>query len=347
MHCNELNAVNPLTHRGWNDLVQASPEYSFFHTSNWARVLVESNGCRPHYLGIQDGQRFSVLLPLMGIKSWMTGNRGYCLPFSDYCDPINDGYVSTQEIVDTALHAAEVHGWKSVEIRGGKLVHPDAILSSRFNRHTLSLEGTENEIFSKFRSNYRRKIKSGLKNQPDIEISHSAESMGHYYELHCITRKRHGLPYQPKKFFQKIYEHILSQGLGFVVLLSHKGRYVAGDVFFLFGEKALYKFGALDIRYQHLKPSYLVMWHAIKWLSQNGYKQLCFGRTDFEDNGLNQFKTGWGTRKERLYYYTVGSGKSSLIQNRNKLEKMGTFLFRRMPDPVLRISGSFLYRHFG
>jgi len=35
--------------------------------------------------------------------------------------------------------------------------------------------------------------------------------MGEYYRLHCLTRKRHGLPPQPTGFFQKIQEHIIAK----------------------------------------------------------------------------------------------------------------------------------------
>ena len=35
--------INPLYIEGWNELINGTPGHSFFHTSNWARVLNESS----------------------------------------------------------------------------------------------------------------------------------------------------------------------------------------------------------------------------------------------------------------------------------------------------------------
>ncbi len=347
LHGNEIEFSDPINQKDWNERLLNSTGYSIFHTSNWARVLFESNQCRPVYLSVQENKKFKFLLPLMSVNSWITGNRGVSLPFTDYCFPIHDGSLNSNQIYEKIASIAMMNGWKTVELRGGINNTAYSSITSKYHRHVLSIEGTEKEIFSKFRSNYRRKIKKGLKTKHKIIISQSSEDVINYYKLHCLTRKRHGLPYQPKSFFKKIDEHIISKRLGVIVLLSHEGRFVAGDVIFLFGDKAIYKFGGLDIRYQHLNASYIVMWEAIRWLSQNGYNQLCFGRTDIDDVGLNQFKKGWGTKTQELNYYTVGEGTASLITNRNKLKNIGQMLFSRMPDPVLKISGSLLYRHFG
>ena len=44
---------------------------------------------------------------------------------------------------------------------------------------------------------------------------------------------------------------------GFVALASYSNRVVAGAVFFHFGSKAIYKYGASDRNYQHLRANNL------------------------------------------------------------------------------------------
>jgi lipid II:glycine glycyltransferase (peptidoglycan interpeptide bridge formation enzyme) len=107
-----------------------------------------------------------------------------------------------------------------------------------------------------------------------------------------MTRKEHGLPPQPFHFFKKIHDHIISKNLGVVVLASFDRENVAGAIYFHIGEKAVFKYGASDKKFQHLRANNLVMWEAIKWYSQNGYRSLCFGRTEPENQGLLQFKSG-------------------------------------------------------
>jgi len=49
------------------------------------------------------------------------------------------------------------------------------------------------------------------------------------------------------------------------MLASHKGKNIASAVYFHFGDKAIYKYGASDRKYQHLRANNLVMWEAIRW----------------------------------------------------------------------------------
>src|SRR5215475_1414626 len=125
------------------------------------------------------------------------------------------------------------------------------------------------------RSNYRGRIKKACGNDLVVAMLYFPAVMVEYYRLHCLTRKRHGLPPQPATFFQKIQEHIIAGNFGFVTLVSYKGRNIAGAVFFTFGHRAMYKFGASEIAYQHLYPNYLLFWHVILWLCRNNYQELC------------------------------------------------------------------------
>ena len=130
--------------------------------------------------------------------------------------------------------------------------------------------------FSSFRDSTKRNIKKAIQNGVHVTIQNSLQSVKEYYRLHCITRKCHGLPPQPFYFFKKIHEHIISQNKGFVALALHEGKVIAGAVFFQFGNQAIFKYGASDPRYLHIRPNNLVMWEAIKWHCQNGYQNLQF-----------------------------------------------------------------------
>jgi len=162
-----------------------------------------------------------------------------------------------------------------------------------------------------------------------------------------LTRKMHGLPPQPSSFFRKVYQHIISKGHGFVALASHEGKTVAAAVYFNFGNKSLFKYGASDKRYQHIRPNNLIMWEAIKWYSQKGYTTLCFGRTEPENKGLRQFKAGWGAEERIVNYYKYDLIKEAYIKDSLKVRGFHNKVFTTMPMPLLRITGSLLYKHMG
>jgi lipid II:glycine glycyltransferase (peptidoglycan interpeptide bridge formation enzyme) len=181
----------------------------------------------------------------------------------------------------------------------------------------------------------------------ETNIYTSVESVREFYRLNCLTRREHGLPPQPYYFFKKIYEHIISKNLGIVVLAEYKNKNIAGAVYFHFGDKAIYKYGASEKKYQHLRANNLVMWKAIKWHSQNGYKSFCFGRTEPENKGLKQFKSGWGAKESRIFYYIYDLSKGAFVQNSSRVTGFHNKIFSHMPIPLLKMSGSLLYKHMG
>ncbi len=341
----DCRILNPLDHDGWNDEFVVGDEGTFFHSREWAEVLAETYGYRPTYFAFYDGRTLIDFLPLMDVKSLLTGRRGVSLPFTDYCGLSRESGRFLRGALDPLLDHARKSGWKYVELRCGDLA--DAHPSTFFYRHTLDLTGGEEAVWARFKSNTRRNIKKGQRQEVEVASLDTRAAIDTYYNLHCLTRKRHGLPPQPHVFFRKIYEHIISKGKGFVVLAHHGGKPVAGAVYFRFGRKALYKFGASDMSCQAIRPNNLVMWAAIRRLVGEGCEELCFGRTEQENEGLRQFKRAWGTEESILNYYKYDLAAESFVTESAPVKKIHHKIFGMIPVPVLKILGSLLYKHMG
>jgi hypothetical protein len=244
-----MQQVDPLTYRDWNEHVLATPQASIFHSTNWLRVLQASYGYQLYYLACFKGPQLTTLLPFMEVKSWITGVRGVSLPFSDYCEPISDESTSYLEMLVQVIRIARRHKWKYIEMRGGNDLLRGISPYTFYYRHLLVLQKDEAKMFSRLRSNYRARIKKARASDLTVTILRSSEAMTAYYRLHCLTRKRQGLPPQPACFFQHIQEHLIANNLGFVALVSHHRNHVAGGIFLSFGHRVIYKFGATDRRY--------------------------------------------------------------------------------------------------
>ncbi len=344
----ELEIVNPLNYPKWNELLLSNPNCSFFHSSNWARVLHESYHYNPLYFTLIDEEKLLVAIPLMEIKSILTGQRGISLPFSDYCDPIISKDIHFKDILDYLINYGKQAGWKFIEVRGGSNFFQELSRhSSYYYNHIVELSHNEKQVFSNFRSNTKRNIKKAIREGVKVNLCNSLESINEFNRLNCITRRMHGLPPQPYYFFKKIYDYIISKNNGIIMLASHKGKTIAGAVYFHFGEKAIYKYGASDRRYQHLRANNLVMWEAIKWYARNGYKSFYLGRTAPENKGLLRFKAGWGVKKQIIKYYKYDFNKKTFVRDSSKISELHKSFFRGMPIPLLKITGSLLYRHVG
>ena len=342
----ELEIINPIYHKKWDDLVLNSKKCSFFHTSAWAKVLSKSYDYSPNYFTIIKNNELKLLLPVMDIRSYLTGRRGVSLTFTDYCEPFLEKEEQFPELLDTVIRHGKKKGWKTIEFRGGGDFLHDKPVSAKYLGHTLDITGITDKIFSSFRDSTRRNINKAVNEGVTIERSESLQSVQDFYRLHCLTRKKHGLPPQPKFFFQNIYNYIISKNKGFVVLASFNNQIIAGAIFFHHGHKAIYKYGASDESFLRLRANNLIMWEAIKWYSTNGYKSFCFGRSDYNDKGLRQYKNGWGSVEREIYYYKydIINDKFMEINNESNISKI---YLQKMPLKLLQVVGHFMYRHMG
>ena len=340
-----FDIVNPLQLPNWDSLVLATGKGSFFHSAAWVRVLCVSYGYKPLYFCSFETGHLSFLMPFMEVNSLFTGKRGVSLPFTDFCDTITPNGEAFRAAVDEVKKYGKERGWKTIEWRGGYF--PEASPSATFLAHTLKAAETEEQVFSGFKSSTRRNINKAIKEGVRVEIQDSLKSVDSYYRLHCSTRRGQGLPPQPFSFFKKIWEHVIHPGHGFTALAFLDDLCVAGAVYFYFGKKAVFKFGASDRKYQQVRPNNLVMWEAIRECLRRGCRRFSFGRTEPDNEGLLQFKMGWGTEEEQVHYYRYDLGKNAFQTRSMGVKGFHNRIFERMPVPVLRLLGSTLYKHLG
>jgi len=336
--------VDPAADAGWDAKVQACPASSFFHSAAWARVLQEAYGYAPAYFTLSTADRLQALLPVMEINSWLTGRRGVSLPFTDDCEPLGSD-VEFGRVYEAAGEYAKNRGWKYLECRGGRARFADAPASTVFYGHQLRLAGDEATLFGNVDGAVRRAVRKAEKSGVSLEVAQSLEAVRAFYGLLCKTRKRHGVPPQPFKFFGKIHEHILSQNRGFVVLAKYRQATVAGAVYFHWGKRGIYKYGASDETAQPLRANNLVMWEAIKWYARHGFDELHFGRTSLTNEGLRRFKLGWGTVEHMIEYVRYDWRAGGFVTAKDEAEGWHNRVFRALPVPLSRLIGSVLYKH--
>ena len=341
-----ISILNPIEYPSWDSLLETSGQTTFFHTAAWARVLSESYGYKPLYFTILDGGKLVGLIPVMEIDSFLTGKRGVSLPFTDICHPIADTDETFNRLFDAVTKHGRKAGWKRLELRGGSRFLRDAPAAVEHVVHTLDLSPDEKEVRKRFKPNTLRNIRRAEKEGVSVSRLRSREAVADYYKLHCGTRRAHGLPPQPWVFFEKICQHVISAGQGFVCLASHKGKNIAGLICLHSNNQAIYKFGASERDSLGLRPNNLVMGEAIKWCCRNGIRSFHFGRTEPENEGLLQFKRGWGVAEGRLQYFNYSIKENGFVGRSNSAKTSYAF-FKLMPLPALRLAGGLIYRHMG
>jgi CelD/BcsL family acetyltransferase involved in cellulose biosynthesis len=343
-----LEVVDPTRSPGWDELLGSHPDTNIFHTAAWARVLSGTYGYLPTYFTAREEGRLIALLPFMEIRSWLTGTRGVSLPFTDECTPILPDGMPFDEAAREVISRAEFRQWKTIEFRGRARGMGNLPASAEYLTHELDLTPGEEVVFSRFRPNVQRNIRKAEREGISVAPDSTPAGVREFYRLNCMTRREHGLPPQPARFFENLRSDVMEKGFGTLFLARHKGNAVAGAVFLCFAGKAIYKYGASDRRYQVLRPNNLVFREGIRDLCGKGVRTLSFGRTDLHHEGLRQFKLSWGAVERTLEYarYDVTS-RVYLSTKKHRATTPWESTVSKLPLPVLRLIGRMAYRHVG
>lgn len=339
-----VSFVDPTTDAEWDRRLAGKPGSSFFQSCAWARVLMGSYGHVPLYSICSGKSPAELCLPLMEVSSPLTGRRGVSLPFSDFCLPLADGPETAACLQAAALEKGRSRGWKYLEFRGTCSL-PAAAPSLEFLTHVVELQADAEAMFKRFEASVRRAIRKAESAEVKIQFETSPEAAKAYYDLHCLTRKRHGLPPQPFRFFQRIAEHVFQSGRGFVAIARHQGQPVSACVYFHHGPEAIYKFGASDFKYQDLRANNLVMWSAMKHLAELGAKYLHLGRSSLANEGLRRYKLGFGAKEDRIKYFRYDYRAGRFVTDVDRAETWVNRVSGLLPIPVLKFAGRVLYPH--
>jgi len=281
----------------------------------------------------------------MEVDSWISGRRGIALPFTDDSEPWCLDSDVFRSLFQRAVELGTARGWKYFECRGGKNFPDNAPSSLGFYGHAVEILSDEECLFARLESSVRRAIRKSEKEGVSVEVSQSLDAVREFYSLQCKTRKKHGLPPQPFAFFQNIQKHVLAGDLGIIVTARYQGRPIAASVYFHFGQHAIYKYGASDESFQHLRGNNMVMWEAIKWYRRKGMKRLELGRTSVANEGLRKFKLGWRAEEYPIEYWKYDLRSRRFVADTDAAMGWHNRVFRAMPIIFSRAIGAVLYRH--
>lgn len=329
----------------WDERISRFADSTFFHSANWARVLHSSYHYSPEYLVAGGLDNPKLILPVMGVKGLLSGVRGVSLPFTDFCEPLLSRNLAQEEFTATIKKVTQDSGWTSLQIRGGQQFMNGAVPATSYYGHQLELARPEQELKAGLRNSLKRNIKRAQNEGVKVIIDNSDDALRAFYHLNCLTRKKHGLPPQPFRFFENIQKHVLHNHLGTLFLARYNCQTVAAAIYFHQFNKVIYKFGASDEKYLQVRANNLIMWEAIKHFNATGYELFDFGKTELTNEGLRRYKLSYGAEERTINYYRYEAEDNAFVKQASRESGWHNQVFKRMPVPVLRLSGSLLYKH--
>lgn len=329
----------------WFEFVSSHSGATAFHHPAWAALLADCYRYSAFALALDDGGgRIVAGLPVLDVSNRLTGKRWVSLPYTDECRPLVTSVGSAEELVEGLAEERTRQGIREFEVRSS-LPDSDAHRRVAAVSHVLPLAAEPEETARLFKPSVRRNVAQACRAGVTVRAAeNAAEVTDTFYGLHLRTRRRQGVPVQPKRYFLRLWERILEAGLGFCLLAYSDCRPVAGAVFLAWRNTVLYKYGASDERHLGLRPNNVILWEAIRWGCANGYTLLDFGRTDRDNGGLRRYKSSWGAKEEPLVYSVLGEAARGQGTSARGASLLGP-LIRRSPSVACRAAGELLYRY--
>ncbi len=328
----------------WRSFVCGHMEATPFHDPRWADLLVRTYGYPAFAVALfDDDDEVIAGAPFLEVRAISGRRRWISLPFTDECPLLLPDRGSVESVRDTFTRGLRSLAAPPVEVRGSV----DALgwqTGAGAVTHELVLDPDAEIVRRRFsRSQVNRNISRAEREGVVVRRASSTRDLDAFYALHTRTRRRQGVPVQPRRFFDLIWDYLASTGLAFILLADAGGREaIAGALFLASGTSTIYKFGASDPDAWRVRPNHLIFWTAIAQACRRGDRRFDFGRTDVGNAGLRAFKSGWGATERPLRYSTLAPGAATGTEG--PATRALSIAIRKGPKWVCRGTGEALYR---
>jgi CelD/BcsL family acetyltransferase involved in cellulose biosynthesis len=332
-------------HPEWARFVAAHPDATCFHSPAWAQLIASCYRFRAMAV-VQRADDGSVVagLPLVEVPGPLRRRRRWvCLPFTDECGPLVAGTGSATELLGEADELRRRAGVADLVVRDAVDV-PGLASRQVAVTHRLDLRPDGDAAPPRPRPSVRRAVAAADRAGVAVRFGRSREDLvDRFYRLHVVTRRRQGVPVQPRRYFQLLWESMIRTGQGVVALAALDGRDVAGAVFLVGGRTVTYKYGASDERFWSVRPNHAVMARALEWAAAGGAARVDLGRSDLDNPGLIRFKETWGAVGRSLAYASTQHDAS--YGGARRAREALSVVIRRSPPITCRALGEVLYRY--
>ena len=350
-----IKAIDPSHDSRWNEFVEKHRLGCAFHHSAWKEVIEKTfPRVKPHYFIVEDEDgNIAGGMPFFYVKSWLTGKRLVSLPFSLYCDPLINSDKAFEYLIEDILKKQRELRAHFIEIRTRFTKDLFKYTNFRefigYKNHTLALDPDLQILKKSFhRTCIRQRINRAEQSNVAVVEASSESDMKTFFELHCMTRKKYGVPPQPYSFFRNMWEILYPRKMLGILIAKYENQPVSSLLFLKYKQRIHAEYMGTNDEFLKYSPNILLFWKAIEQSKAEGYRFFDFGGSFGGNVELITFKRRWGTVEEDLshYYFPSIRGLSTKVEE-GKSYKVMTQATRKMPDQLFRWTGKLLYRHMG
>jgi hypothetical protein len=353
----ELKSVyqfHPLKDPRWEEFLQRQSCSSIFHTVAWLKTLHGTYGYEPIAITTSpSGTDLQNAAVFCRVESWLTGRRLVSLPFSDHCDFLVEKAQDLSAMVSTLRGRLGRDNLDYIEVRP-RLAPSFAILESDSTQshllHEIDLSPDLETLFRNCHKNStQRKIYRAAREKLKYEEGRSEILLEAFYRLYLLTRRRHIMLPQPKRWFQNLINNF---GEALKIRVAFKDRLPIASILTIRHKDGLvYKYGCSDARFQRLGGVHLLFWKSIQDAKRDRLCVFDLGRSECGNTGLIAFKDRWGAKRSVLTYLRLLNSAQSeggfVPPGVDWKEQTAKKVLPYLPDWVIGAAANMMCKHLG
>ncbi|MCA9216340.1 MAG: GNAT family N-acetyltransferase, partial [Planctomycetales bacterium] len=333
--------IRDLAIEEYQNFVDQHPQSIVFHHRRWLELLCDQHGFGLHLPAVTDGTSILAAIPFLETKSIFGKRKLISLPFTDSVGLLGDS--KALAALTRRLTSSPYDKFDTIVIRTNQPTSVDSA-DPAWVRHTIALDRPFEQVYSGFERRLKTNLRRARKSDLTFSCHTSAEAVQEFYNLQLMTRRRLGVPVQPRRFFCRLRERLLEEGFGHIALVRQGTKTVAAGVFLHYNGTMIYKYSAADPSALECRPNEFLTYNAIKRSIELGCHLFDFGISNQSQDGLRRYKRKFGATEETVYREFI-TGEQRPLTEDSAAMTFASALIRNSPFFVCRALGETFYRY--
>ena len=305
-----IEILTPRLEQQYNDFLKSQKSSTIYYSLKYRDLISRETSSYPHYLVSKKNDKINGIFPLM-IKDGPLGKIINSLPYfgshggivATDTSVINEFITYYNELLSTNNYAASV----IIENPFLKKIDYDQIKYNEIDQRVSQITDISgdyhelNDLLKLFHSKTRNSIRKAIKS--NIEISINNKAWDFVYNTHLNNMKRLEGNAKKKSFFN-LFKSIMKSEKDFNIYVAKlNSETIAALLIIYHGETVEYFTPVVKSEFRDLQPMSLIIAKAMMDASVRGFNCWNWGGTWLNQDGVNRFKSRWGTSNKLYNYY--------------------------------------------
>ena len=302
----------------WDEFVYNHPKGNIFQSPHLAEVFDRAKGIEPIALAAIDEDSGQILASLLA----------YVLKYTNILSSftsrarIRGGplFLNTEKGILTAemllkhydgvirrkaLYTDVVNMWDVSNSSALALIGDAGYVYEGYLNFLVGLTKSKDELWACLSQARRRGIRKAQKSGVTVKETKDKEDVREFYDILCETYRNIKMPLEDISLFNAIFELLAPKSMAKLFLAEYERKHIGGVLILTYKGIVYAWYGGAYKEYSQSRPFDLLIWYAITWGSENGYKILDFlgaGKPN-EKYGVRDFKKQFGGELVNFGYY--------------------------------------------